>query len=306
RMANAKDAREALRILAETDYGSKVSELASPHDYENMLESELREVYDFINTVTPDEAITDLFFIKHDIHNIKVLLKSKALEVEEPNFLSGLGIVPLDVIKEALDSEEKGLYNALPSFIADALKDIENMTADPQYIDIALDRAMYGYILNTASKRRQIFVEEFFRRQVDMLNIRSLLRAKAMGEDFIFAKKLFMPYGSIDENVLAEAYELSYDSLAKHFSSTIYYDVIDRGIRDFQQNGTFAEFERLLENFLLDYVSVGKWELMGIQPIMGYILAKENEIAAIRLIMVGKINNIPAEKIRERLRDTYV
>ena len=40
RMADAKTAEAALRILAETEYGSKVSELASPYDYELMLARE--------------------------------------------------------------------------------------------------------------------------------------------------------------------------------------------------------------------------------------------------------------------------
>jgi V/A-type H+-transporting ATPase subunit C len=35
-------------------------------------------------------------------------------------------------------------------------------------------------------------------------------------------------------------------------------------------------------------------------------LAKENEIRIIRIIMVGKINNMPTDSIRERLRDVYV
>ena len=36
------------------------------------------------------------------------------------------------------------------------------------------------------------------------------------------------------------------------------------------------------------------------------IYAKETEIKIIRIIMVGKLNNIPAEVVRERLRDIYV
>ena len=44
----------------------------------------------------------------------------------------------------------------------------------------------------------------------------------------------------------------------------------------------------------------------GIEPIIGYIYAKENEIKLIRIIMVGQMNNVPKEVIRERLRDSYV
>ena len=36
------------------------------------------------------------------------------------------------------------------------------------------------------------------------------------------------------------------------------------------------------------------------------IYAKETEIKLIRIIMVGKLNNVAEEVIRERLRDSYV
>ena len=48
-----------------------------------------------------------------------------------------------------------------------------------------------------------------------------------------------------------------------------------------------------------------KYIVFGPEPLFTYLVAKECEINAIRLIMVSKINNISSEKIRERLRDTY-
>lgn len=311
RMADAKTAEDALKVLAETEYGSKVAELASPYDYELMLKRELEEVYEFIKTITPDEELTDLFFIKHDVHNIKVLLKSKYLGTEEPDFLSNMGILPLDTLREALESDEDDPYIKLPKYFAQALNELDGdedtgSKVDPQRIDVALDRAMYNHIFDTSKTKGEDFIEGYFKREVDLINIRSLLRIKNIGADFEFARAVFMPYGNIGEDILREAYECPYESLPDSFSSTIYYDVVNRGVRDFERGNTFTEYERLAENFLLEYVSVGKWEFMGIQPIVGYILAKENEIAIIRIIMVGKVNNIPTEKIRERLRDTYV
>ena len=61
-----------------------------------------------------------------------------------------------------------------------------------------------------------------------------------------------------------------------------------------------------MDDFLLSFVKASRWNPLGIEPIIGYLLAKENEIRLIRIIMVGKINNLPAETIRERLRDVYV
>jgi len=49
-----------------------------------------------------------------------------------------------------------------------------------------------------------------------------------------------------------------------------------------------------------------KYVSFGPEPVIAYIFAKENEIKLIRIIMVGKINGIDGEVIRERLRENYV
>lgn len=322
RMLDAETVQEALKILSETEYGSKVSELSSPHDYEFLLASELRVLYEFIKTVTPDEESTDLFFIKYDVHNTKVLLKASFLGMEDPEFLSEMGTLPLDKLRGTLeeafksdDSTDKEntdvLYSDLPEYLREPLKKIhEDYTLkkmiDPQHIDVALDRAMYRYIFKVCREKRQTFMEAYFKREVDLINIRSLLRVKNIGADFTFAKEVFMPYGYIEEAILEEAFERSFDTVSDSFSSTMYFDVVDRGVKSLLSTNTFTEYERLSGNFLLDYVKSQRGDFMGIQPIAGYILAKENEIENIRVIMVGKVNNIPADKIRERLRDTYV
>ena len=48
-----------------------------------------------------------------------------------------------------------------------------------------------------------------------------------------------------------------------------------------------------------------KYISFGIEPLIGYLAAKESEIMTVRIIMAGKLAGIPAELIKERLRDTY-
>ena len=43
-----------------------------------------------------------------------------------------------------------------------------------------------------------------------------------------------------------------------------------------------------MDDFLLSFVKGLKVEPHGIEPVIGYLLAKENEIRIIRIIMVGK------------------
>ena len=59
---------------------------------------------------------------------------------------------------------------------------------------------------------------------------------------------------------------------------------------------------RLLWNFLRSLYN----NPFGIAPLAAYILARENEIKMVRIILSGKLNGFPDEFIRERLRDMYV
>ena len=64
--------------------------------------------------------------------------------------------------------------------------------------------------------------------------------------------------------------------------------------------------EKLVDNFIMNMMKNAKIIPFGVEPLIAYIYAKETEIKIIRIIMVGKLNNISAEVVRERLRDSYV
>ena len=44
----------------------------------------------------------------------------------------------------------------------------------------------------------------------------------------------------------------------------------------------------------------------GIGPLAAYLIARENEIKTVRIILSGKLNELPEESIRERVREMYV
>jgi ATP synthase, subunit C len=78
-----------------------------------------------------------------------------------------------------------------------------------------------------------------------------------------------------------------------------------KGVEVFNETKRLSEFEKISDNYLMELNKESKYIVFGPEPLFTYLVAKEREINAIRLIMVSKINNISSEKIRERLRDTY-
>ena len=98
----------------------------------------------------------------------------------------------------------------------------------------------------------------------------------------------------------------SAENIASKLSYTRYGAILKEGIESYAKTGSVSLFEKLSDNFIMSLLKGAKIMTSGVEPIIAYIYAKENEIKLIRIIMVGKLNNISAEVIRERLRDSYV
>ncbi|NLH00339.1 MAG: V-type ATP synthase subunit C, partial [Clostridiales bacterium] len=57
------------------------------------------------------------------------------------------------------------------------------------------------------------------------------------------------------------------------------------------------------DNVLIRFFSKAGYYSFGVQPVVAYIAALENEITAVRMILTGKLSGIDPSVIRERLRE---
>ena len=78
------------------------------------------------------------------------------------------------------------------------------------------------------------------------------------------------------------------------------------GIEYLQDKGSYALLDRELENHLFITLRGARFLIFGPGPILAHTIAKEHEINMVRLVMVGKLNNIPEERIVARLPMLYV
>ncbi len=306
RMVEAKNPEEVIKVLYETSYAGSISEVNGIEDYEVMLSKELENTYDMVKKMAPEPELIDILLLKYDIHNLKVLMKSSFLNEENDDLLTNVGTIEPVKLKEMireknfvfLDPEiKRGLDEIINSFSIDP---------DPQIIDIILDRCLYTVMIQIAENSKNSFMTEFVKLQIDLINIRMFIRVKAMGYGREFLKKAFIGDGRLDYEFFSESIDEPVDSLKDKLLISDYSNVITEGIDSYTKTKSLMRFEKLSDDFLLEYVKKGKYVAFGIEPIVGYIIAKENEVKIIRIIMVGKINNINNELIRERLRDVYV
>ena len=304
RLMDAPSAQGVIKLLAEMEYGADLA-IASAGDYEALLDQELSAMYRLIRSITPDSALTDLWMLHYDSHNIKVLLKAKRLKEDPDPLLSQNGTISVEKLKQAV---ENGEYGDIPVF-KEALAGLEeqlSLKMDPQNIDRTMDRAYYQHLADTARAHQNRFLMELFQMQTDLINVRTLLRVKKMEASGDFLKGLLLPGGKLPVSFFEKALEESLEMLSDRLAYSAYATVTTEGIEALQKGGRLTVYERRMDNAILGYVRSKKHDPFGLEGIVGYILAKETEIKGLRLLLVAKTNGLSPEEIRERLRDFYV
>ncbi len=305
RMIDAASVEEALKVLAESDYANAVSELADIHEFEEMLTAAMQECIELLLNISPKPEEIAIFSLRFDIHNLKVLLKAKFLGIKS-DLLINAGTLALDDLQYAVSEE---YYRDLPPSMRFAVEKIHEdflLNRNPQVIDLLLDAVLYEQLIAAAEKMGSSFLKQLFIKQIDLTNLKSLIRVKRMGFDRDFLKKVLLPHGSIAIDRLTVSLEEPYEALINTLAMTEYAELAGEGVREWLEKQTASRLEKLADDYITAYLKRGKWTAFGVEPLVGYLWAKEIEIKNIRLVLVGKINKLPAEAIRERLRNVYI
>ena len=306
RMVESASVADALKVLADTGFGAAILSNDTPSDYEAFLKAEIKNAATLIKDISPATELTNLFLLKNDFHNLKVLFKTRILNIDGNYLLVDAGTVPIETLKSSVLANN---YISLPSFMKEAAEEIEGMVSvkvDPQKIDLKLDKAMYEHIFSQCKKLGNAFVSGYFERLIDLTNIRTLIRVKKMGEGLELLKEAILPFGSYPFSFYLKALEEPFERLMESLAYSRYDDVTNASIQEFLKSASLSLFEKLADDHLLRYIKANKHNPFGIEPIVGYLAAKENEVRFIRTVMVGKANNVSQDRIRERLRELYV
>ena len=305
RMIDASSAEDVLKILAETDYAVAASELEDVFDFEKMLSAELNRAFAIIKNISPRPELIAAFLMRFDVHNLKVLFKEGYLGTDS-GLLVGSGNLNLEGLKYAVREND---FRDLPGKLRAACEGLVeefSLSRDPQVIDFALDKVLYEELLGMAKKSRSSFLQGLFSRQVDLINLKVLIRVKRMKLHQAVLKNVLIKGGSLQADFLTGLIDEPFETLISAFAMSDYAELVAEGVRCLTEGGSLTHLEKLADDYITAYLKNNKWNAFGLEPLVGYLWGKETEIKNIRLVMVGKINNLPAAAIRERLRDVYI
>ena len=302
RMLEARTATEAAGVLIECGY-PEISPL-NINTLQEALAAEQRRTYHDLYSLAPNPALFDVFRVRYDYHNGKVLLKGAAVGTDATHLLLDMGRIPVRELKETFLS---GDFRGLPAAFQEAViraKEILHTEEDPQKTDFVLDRACYSEMLHMAGQLGSAFLLGYVRISIDAANLRAAVRTLRIGKDADFLKEILFEGGNVSVQRVLDGVSPG-GSLADIFARSSLREAAEAGMGAVAGD-RMTKFEKLCDDSVNDYLKRAKLVSFGEAPVIAYLAAKENELTAVRIILTGRMADLPAEMIQERLRDAYV
>ena len=292
-----KSAEQALQLLVEKGWGDLT---AGTLDADEVLNKEEEKMWQTIREVAPDMHVFDVLSLPKLYHNLKAAIKEVCTEVENKNIFYDDCEIPGEEMFALVQNKE---FDKLPgNMTATAREAFDTLlhTRDGQLCDLIIDRATLEAMLEAGKKSGEKIIEEYAQTAVAIADIKIAVRSQKTGKNAEFMKKAMVNCSEINVDQLAQAALAGAEEIAQYLEGTSYREGAD-ALRI-----SPSAFERWCDNKMTDSMRSQKYESFSVGPLLAYLLARQNEIKTVRIILTGKQNEFPDEAIRERIREMYV
>ena len=304
RMIEAQTPEEVLKLLGETEYSQDMADIHGSQDYEIILKRETERVFSIVRNMIKNTGIVDILSLKYDYHNLKVLLKSKITGKDFSSLLMQAGTIDASKFKVKFESQSNDLPQEIMEAIDEVQKDFEE-NHNPQRIDIIVDKHYFRNLSRLAKEIDVKVITDYVEGLIDFQNMITLFRVQKQKRDARFLETVIFEGGTISKNKIVTSINDNTDTILNKFKKEKLGTYLVKGLEAFSETKRLSELEKISDNYLMELNKESKYVVFGPEPLFTYLVAKEREINAVRMIMVSKINNISSDKIRERLRETY-
>lgn len=200
-----------------------------------------------------------------------------------------------DELDEFIEKEEEDIKRLMDKILLEEdLLRIFELEDDPEEAMSAIERSGYS------------FIHDYVRHKLDLSNLKILFRAKYSDLSRDRFESLILQRGFLDQKWILECFDLSFAEIAEKLKVTPYKQLWASAADVLEERETFLELERGIEDFLMNFLKKAKHIVFGPEPVLAYGLAKKRELRLVRLLGVGKVNQIPVDLLKERISETYV
>ncbi|MCH5300572.1 MAG: V-type ATPase subunit [Ruminococcus sp.] len=289
------DYESCIRFLTEKGWGNDTNQTG-----DDILSTERKKIWLLMNELVKEENAFDAFLLQNDFHNLKVTIKAITRNLKADNMFSEFGKVPAEKIYEAIDKRN---YSQLPEYLQNTAKEAMNTllhTSDGQLCDIIIDKACLEAVYNAGKNSDDEIIKLYSELFVASADIKIAVRCAKTNKILDFIKQSLAECETLNINMLANSAAKGIDEICSYLSSSAYKEAVEA------LKKSPSAFEKYCDDLVTDKMKTQKWEPFTIGPLIAFIIARENEIKAVRIILSAKLNSLDTEIVKERLRKMYV
>jgi V/A-type H+-transporting ATPase subunit C len=294
-LLQCKSYDECMNFLRDKGWGDGNLEQSS----DAMLEMEDLKTQKVLKELIEDESQCRILTIPNAFHNLKAAIKQACTEQKvEGIYFADTALKPEfleDVIKQ-------GQYQMLPDDMAHAAKEATEIllrTGDGQLCDVIIDKATLEALSKAGKEAQNELIRKYADTQITIANIKMAVRCAATGKDREFVKKALVPCDGISITDLIASTEQGVEGVCSYLESAGFAEAVAA----FRKSKSV--FECWCDNKIIEEIKPQKYKSFTLGPIVAYVIARQNEIKTVKIILSGKQNGFDDEFIRERVRKMY-
>ncbi len=299
-LLGAKSMDEAMRLLQDKGWHMPDEYATESDRVEKMLSVEKKKTWDLIGELVDDMSVFDVLLIENDYHNLKAAVKEALTSDIHMDIFSSGGTIDPRIMEEAVKTRD---FSPLPEEMKPvAEKALETLlhTHDGQLTDVIIDKAALIAIGKAAKRSGSPVLELYAGLKVASADIKTAIRAVKTGKDKNFIREALAPCDTLNTERLAEACGEGMDAIYDYLSLSEYSDAVP------ELKKSPSAFERWCDNLIIRNIRSEITHPYTLGPLAAYIIARENEISTVRIVLSGLINDLPEQSVRERAREMYV
>lgn len=322
KLLDTRSPEEMVNVFSETCYKEDVSSAVIKKPgytgIEDGLKQNLSRCFSRISQFFMEENrfLVSALLGRYDIWNVKAVIRGKHIGASYEEIMEAVlpaGELTEPLVTRLMDSPDvKTIVDLLTVWgfpFARVLRDAyEEYRKTGKLVDLELplDKHFYSETLNRLSEHPRDFdaqlVREFFRQEIDFLNIMTAIRLAAEGYNPEESEKFFVEGGrkfALDDfkkSIAGQDVNMMLGVLA----GTPYEKAAEEGIKRYLKTGFISSFQRAFEEFLVRAANrMFLADPLSSAVLIAYIWTKHNEVTNLRVIVRGKSVGMREDEIRE-------
>ncbi|WP_230397727.1 V0D/AC39 family V-type ATPase subunit [Novisyntrophococcus fermenticellae] len=269
-------------------------------DADSILKCESEKTWKAIRELKVDMSVFDILSFQNLYHNLKAAIKETCTGSPGANiYFSNTSVPKEEMIRIVREKDFKSLPEHMQEAANEALETMLQ-TRDGQLCDIIIDRALLETIRRTGDVSKDAMIRSYANIIVTLADIRIAVRAAKAGKNRQFLERALSPCDALNLDKLIRAAVSGVEAVCTYLIEEGFSDAVDC------LKKSNSAFERWCDNRIIYTIQSQKYQSFSAGPLLAYVLARENEIKTVRMILTGKQNELSEDAIRERVRVMYV